>query len=389
MAKIAAMHWNIGAGGGAEALCMHVLEALQDDDELTLLTRQQAQLDELNQYYGTAVSDVNIETPSIGGVKFESAMPIIKQIQGGRLGFLRPFRFTLFHLACRSYFRESDLVFNTYSAMDTQYPTIQYVHYPQFTRSKNQFETIPDNPVHGFLDSAVTALGGPNPSSPNNTILTNSEWTAELFEKIHGIEPTVVYPPIRTDEFSETIPISEQELGFLVIGRVVEGKGQLRAIEIIQKLRERGHDVHLHIIGPPTSPDYVAEIEYIASASDFITYEGRLPRDELVQMLQRHRYGLHTMPNEHFGMVIAEMVTADTLPFLPNQGGQCEIVNHQAGLLYNDVDDAVERIDRVLSNPDHERKLRESLPDVKTQYGVTRFQEQIRDIVDRKLDSIS
>lgn len=389
MAEIAVLHWNIAAGGGAESVCLHVLEALQDDHELTLLTRQRTQLDDLNRYYGTAVSGVDIEVPSIAGCEFESTMPLIRQIQGGRLGFLRPLRFTLFNVACRSRYRQADLVFNTYSEMTTSQPSIQYVHYPQYNRSRNRFENIPKTRLYSVLDGTVTALGVSDLQSPRSTVLTNSEWSANLFETVHGVEPTVVYPPIRIEEFSGLIPISEQESGFLVIGRVLGGKGQLQAIETIRRLRERGHDVHLHIIGPPTDPDYVAEIEDAARTSAFITYEGQLPREELVQMLLRHRYGLHTMPNEHFGMVIAEMLAADTLPFVPDQGGQCEIVDHQEGLLYSDFDAAVEQIDRVLSNPEYERQLRESLPDVESRYGVPRFKKRIRSIVDQKLNSTS
>lgn len=389
MAEIAVLHWDIAAGGGAESLCMHVLEALQDDHELSLLTRQEAHLDDLNRYYGTAVSGINIEVPSIAGREFESTIPLIRQIKGGRLGFLRPLRFTLFHAACRSRSRQADLVFNTYSEMATSQPSIQYVHYPQYNRSRNGLENIPKSRLHNILDGLVTALGGPDLPSPSSTILTNSEWTANLFETVHDVEPTVVYPPIRTEEFSESVPISEQESGFLVIGRVLEGKGQLQAIETVRRLRERGHDVHLHIIGPPTNPDYVAEIEDTARESDFVAYEGQLPREELVQMLQRHRYGLHTMPNEHFGMVVAEMVAADSLPFVPNRGGQCEIVDHQEDLLYRDVNATVEQIDRVLSNPEYERQLRESLPNVEPRYGVPRFKKRIRSIVDDKLNSTS
>lgn len=388
MADITILHWNIAGGGGAESLCMHVLEALQDDHDLTLLTTQTADIDDLNEYYGTDVSaDLQMEVPTLAGVEFGALTPLLDQVEGGRLGVLRPLRFTAFHLACKSSYSDSDLVFNTYSEMGSSQSSVQYVLYPQYNRAKNPFESLPDGRVHNTLDQLVTSLGGPNPKSRTNTMVTLSQWAADLLERLYDVEPSVVYPPVRTAEFASAPIEQEQEPGFLIVSRVLPAKGQLRAIEIVQGLRERGHDVHLHVVGPSTSQEYATTVRAKANDREYVTYEGKLSRPDLVRMLKRHRYGLHGMPNEHFGIVVAEMIAADTLPFVPRQGGPREIVNQQEELLYSSPAEAVQKIDQVLSNPDLEQRLRDSLPDVEERFGVGRFEQRIQSIVNERLNS--
>jgi hypothetical protein len=62
MASVLVIHESLDTKGGGEAVCMHVLEALQDDHEVTLLTDSRVDLQELDRYYGTTVSDVRIRT---------------------------------------------------------------------------------------------------------------------------------------------------------------------------------------------------------------------------------------------------------------------------------------------------------------------------------------
>ena len=60
MAEIGVVHMDLMSKGGGEAVSMNVLEALQDEHDVTLLTLTEPDLDELNAYFNTAVESVTV-----------------------------------------------------------------------------------------------------------------------------------------------------------------------------------------------------------------------------------------------------------------------------------------------------------------------------------------
>jgi len=65
VARIAVLHNTLDLRGGADAVCLHVCEALQADHEVTLFTLSRTGVDELNELFGTDVS-VTVERPLAG-----------------------------------------------------------------------------------------------------------------------------------------------------------------------------------------------------------------------------------------------------------------------------------------------------------------------------------
>ena len=48
-----------------------------------------------------------------------------------------------------------------------------------------------------------------------------------------------------------------------------------------------------------------------------------------------HRYGIHGMREEHFGMAPAELARAGAIVWVPRGGGQMEIVGHEPALMFD------------------------------------------------------
>jgi ribosome-associated translation inhibitor RaiA len=71
------------------------------------------------------------------------------------------------------------------------------------------------------------------------------------------------------------------------------------------------------------------------------------------------------------------MVKAGCIVFVPGEGGQAEIVNHRS-LIYNSVEDAVEKIDTVLRKPQLQAELREHLKNQGTKFSTNAFMEGLR-----------
>jgi glycosyltransferase involved in cell wall biosynthesis len=117
--------------------------------------------------------------------------------------------------------------------------------------------------------------------------------------------------------------------------------------------------------------------------------EGKIPREHLVDLLTTHRYGIHGMEYEHFGIAVAEFLAAGMIPFVPNSGGQVEIVDRHDAVTYDSVDEVVAKADQVLSSPEQQWSIRSELPDVERRFGPERFKRQIQSVVAYALESTS
>lgn len=375
MARIAVAHADLMAKGGGEGVCANVLEALQDDHEVTLLTLTDPDLPELNDYFRTEVRDVRVRTP-------EYVEEFLDWLENPRYN-LRNALLNRFVASRREAF---DLAFGTDNELSVAGPLVQYVHTPRFARLVVSRRVGEDSFVDHAYDRFSWRLGGFDPGRiRESTVLSNSGWIADVFQDAYGVRPEVVHPPVDTRGFEECErPWSEREPGFVTIGRLARYKNVLENVEILDRVRERGHDVHLHLVGPGYDDEYAREVKRAASQREYVHVEGEVSREELVELVCQHCYGLHGKRHEHFGMAVAELVAGGTVPFVPDNGGQREIVGSDR-LTYNTVEEAVEQIDRVLSDPGMARELRGETAAIERWYGRERFQREIRAVVDEAL----
>ena len=93
-----------------------------------------------------------------------------------------------------------------------------------------------------------------------------------------------------------------------------------------------------------------------------------------------HRYGIHGMREEHFGIAPAELARAGCIVWVPRGGGQMEVVGHEPALMYDSDDDAVEKILRTLASPAEQDRLRQVLAGSE-RFSTAHFAEQVREIV--------
>ncbi|MFC4449634.1 glycosyltransferase family 4 protein [Halorussus aquaticus] len=372
MARIAVAHTDLMAKGGGEGVCMNVLEALQDDHDLTLLTLTDPDLQELNDYFQTEVRDVRVRTPAY-------VEAFLDWLDNPRYN-LRNALLNRFVARERDRF---DLAVGTDNELSVAEPLVQYVHTPRFARLVVSKRVGEDAFADHAYDRFSWRVGGFDPERIRSSrVLSNSEWMADVVQDAYGARPEVVHPPVDTRGFAERgdRPWSEREPGFVTIGRLARYKNVLDNVEIIDRVRERGHDVHLHLVGPGYDDEYAREVKRAASERDYVSVEGECSREELVEIVCRHRYGLHGKRHEHFGMAVAELVAGGTVPFVPDNGGQREIVGSDR-LTYDTVPEAVERIDRVLSDPETANDLRRDAAEIEREYGRERFQREIRRVV--------
>ena len=351
MGKIAVIHRWFSVGGG-ESVCFHILEALQEEHTIHIYGLNEPDFQTLNEAFGTEVdeSKITVHVPGFSGVDFESLYKKVDDVTGGRVGSQGALQLAILKAGFGGEWNRYDLRITTHGELPLSSPTIQYIHHPFLNRWRGDGHFQIENNRGRLMNRALTKYIGADPESiTKTTLLTNSEWSARQLESIYGVKPQVIYPPIRTEEF-DPIPWKERENGFVTVGRIAPDKHTLRACEIIQEIRQRGYKIHLHIVGPDSDDkSYVNAVRDFAKKNEWVTLEGVVGRERLVHLIEFHRWGLHTKPYEHFGIVVAEYVAGGMVPFVPATGGQVEIVSNREMQTYDSRQDAINKISEAIS----------------------------------------
>jgi glycosyltransferase involved in cell wall biosynthesis len=360
---------DLRSKGGGEAVCMNVLEALQEDYEVTLLTLSDPDITELNRYFNTDVKNITIKRAGV-------LAPLLNRLVGRRRYILQN---ALLGRYAQRHTEEFDLVVSTINELGLRDNAIQYVHFPfdwtvSLDNRKEIFHpTVEEDSLYERLCTSIAGVSLRDVQS--STLLANSLWTATVVEDAYDIEPEVLYPPIDTREF-EPRPWTTREEGFVTVGRIERSKRVLELIEIIDGLREVGLDQHLHVIGPTADSAYGEEVTTAADSRAHVHLEGELPRSELVELICTHKYGIHGKEFEHFGMSVAELIAGGAAVFVPDNGGQRTIVEDDRQR-YSSIEDAIDRITSVIETEYGGRELGSGPAAVDERFGRDRFAERI------------
>ena len=323
-------------------------QALARDYRVTILSWQPEELSRLDDMYGTRLAgSANIDivcapgwltwalAPARGHLSLLRSMALMR-IGRGLVARLKPV-----------------LVVSTAGETDLGRPLVQYVHYPWMVwpRPEVDLRWYHWTPAVLFYRWLAALIGGySRERATRNTSLVNSEWTRGLFEKWYGVPATVLYPPVMVEKTAQ-LPWADRENAVVCIGRFSPEKRMLEAIAIARKLRAAGCDLNLHLCGLPGDDSYLRQVRIAADqAGSWVTLHVGLPREQLLGIAGRCRYGLHTMIDEHFGIVVAEMLQLGCLPFVHRSGGPMEIVADER-LTWNDENEAVVRIRACIEDP--------------------------------------
>ena len=355
--------------GGGNGVAAWMLQALRDEHEVTMFTWVAIDLDLINRFWGTSLrpGDFRVLRVPAAVRGLVDALPL-------PLSLLR----TAIMLRMAKRLRaQYDVPVTANNEADFGTIGVQYVHYPWnvFPRPDVDIRWYHLKmllPLYYGLCQAVSdfSLAG----ALANVTLVNSDWTGRLAGQRYGFVSRTVYPPVA----AEFPPVAweAREPGFVCIGRIAPKKELDRVIDIVAGVRRAVPAARLHIVGTPDDRAYSRRVAARAQAAGFAVHQN-LSRAELASLVARQRYGIHGMLEEHFGMAPAEMVRAGCVVWVPNGGGQVEIVADPR-LVYDSVEDAVAKIVRVLQSPAEEATLRAHLAGRAERFSTDRFMREIR-----------
>jgi glycosyltransferase involved in cell wall biosynthesis len=372
--RVLLMQGSVNPPGGSQAIAAWILQALKDHHDVTLCTATPVDLPAMNKFYGTSLTPTGFRIVSVSTSlqRMLEAAPIPLALLRGALFWRRALAETPAH----------DVLISGSNEADFGRPGIQYIHYPWNVRPR---PTVDLRWYHlGPLlrlyyrvcdDVAEFSASG----SQQNLSLVNSDWTGVICRRL-GLTTRTLYPPVTTT-FPD-VPWAARENAFICVGRIAPEKELDRVIDIVGKVRERDPAVRLHLVGSRGPRGYTRRIlGRVRRHADWITLHENLPHARLVQLVARQRYGIHGMLEEHFGIAVAEMISAGCIVFVPNGGGQVEIVGRDDRVLYGTVDEAVTKIRRVMDDRAGQERLSADMAARRELFSAERFCAAMREIV--------
>lgn len=369
--------------GGGEVVAAWTLEALKDRHDVTVLSWTPVDVDGLNHFFGTQLRRGEFRQAGPPGLLRRVADALV--FLDGDPSSVQ--RYAALMRVARRLRADHDVVITTFNEADLGGPAIQYVHQPwchlQWARLRDgaplgrtlaraAFALRPWRLLAGFSFARMRA----------NLTLVNSDWTGAWVRDAYGVPSVTVHPPIPGS--FPTTPWEEREAGIVCVGRLVPAKELEVALEIAARLRERGAALRLHVAGR-SQPGFRSYLEglrrHTAGLGGWVEIHEDLGRDALLELLGRQRFGLHATREEPFGIAVAEMARAGCVVLTPRSGGQLEITGGDESLVYDGVDDAVEKILALLRSSERCERAREHLLQRTRRFDVETFVTRIRELV--------
>ena len=365
--------------GGGNGVAAWMLQALVRDHDVTVLSWWPVDVEPINRFFGTSLRHQDFAT-----LRVPSSWRIVPDRLPVPASLLRS---SLMMRYTRHVTDGFDVLVGVHNETDYGRRGIQYVHYPTYLRPRPQVDLRwyhfgPALDAYYRLADRLAKFSAERMQS--NLTLANSNWTAARVRESLGIDALTLYPPVVAGDVPP--PWSARRRGFVAIGRLSPEKEYERIIRILARVRAHISDITLTIVctyDSSTRAYYERLQSLIASldASTWTSFAHDLSRPQVRALIASHRYGIHGMREEHFGMAPAEMVRGGMIVWVPNGGGQVEIVGDTPALRYDSEDEAVENIARVLDDPDEERRLRDALAQRATVFAAERFVDVARALV--------
>ena len=349
MPDVLLVHRRLQPHGGHNAVGAWALQALaRAGYDTVLLSAEPVDCEALNRVFGTSLKSADFTLRLMSGwwqtFVDKTPTPMTYLVKAAMYRYVRKIRQK----------DNFDIVIGTENEADLgAQPAIQYIHFPALFRQRPDidlrwYHRIPGAvALYYWLADRLTGVS--RVRMQENLTLVNSAYIGELAENSLGIHATVLHPPVPGD-FPE-LSWNKRRRGVVCLGRIAPDKNTLLAIEVVARARALGVDLDLSIVGMSEGGEYMRRVEAKAREySDWLSIHCDLTRADLLDLLVQHRFGLHVMEGEHFGIAVAELQRAGCITFAHNSGGPREILDCDDRVLFDEADDAARKLARIVND---------------------------------------
>ncbi len=208
----------------------------------------------------------------------------------------------------------------------------------------------------------------------SNVVMVNSTWTHRHISKLWGCRRLfIVYPPCDTATFQQ-LPIARSEKKFTIIsvGQFRPEKkheAQLHILkEFLSYIKIENHKaVKLVLVGSCRDSEDEARVNFLKGVaasldiSEYVRFELNVSFQKLQEELKNAKVALHTMENEHFGIVLPECMAAGCIIVAHNSGGPRDDIvvdwqGHNVGYLADTLEDMASNLVEIFNTSEIDRR---------------------------------
>ncbi|MEM4436519.1 MAG: glycosyltransferase family 4 protein [Thermosphaera sp.] len=242
----------------------------------------------------------------------------------------------------------------------TNYPLnvdVSYIHYPL------TLPTIKSNSFYFKLYDRVVRAAARRSKGYPKIVLTNSTWTASILKKVFNLNASVIHPPVDVDYFS--FDWRKKERAIVTISRLTPEKNLHLLPEVASKLG----DYEWYLVGSlgTVKSELDVSMRIFRKIKQEVDKHGvknfhvllNLPRKELRELLLNSMFYVHPVFPEHFGISVAEAISAGCIPVVYKNGGSWTdiVMPISPGLGYETINDIVRIIRSLEENPSNMNRL--------------------------------
>ncbi|MEK9171178.1 MAG: glycosyltransferase [Patescibacteria group bacterium] len=164
-----------------------------------------------------------------------------------------------------------------------------------------------------------------------DVLIANSENTRRRIQKFYRRDAKVIYPPVELPKHDLRFTNYDLRKYFLIVSRVVGGKGLELAVQACTEL-----GLPLKVVGEPAG--WSSEYKKIKkSAGPTIEFLGFVSDEELVNLYSGAKAFLATARDEDFGMTVVEAQLCGIPVIAYKSGGYLEtVIDGATGIFFND-----------------------------------------------------
>jgi len=377
--KVIVAHPTLNSLGGAERLCMHVMEALRKRNcNVTLAT-----LDKTNWVLLRKVFDESFQPD--GEFYLLPRIPEIPTLTLRQAFVALSYALELFLITLKG---EYDLLVNMGGEIMDSIGDVIYINaiplklmhvYPQIQPKHNaQWR------CYSRLYSLVTRVL----SIPNNVIVTNSKFNKDIIKKNLGRKALVVHPPVDIQKIKSPIKNQNRKNIVVTVSRFRSAKG----LEIIPKIAKHVENCKFILIGTADANSEEC-LKRISEKTKKLGVQARLqtfvnmPLIFILEKLFNAKVFLHTQPTEAFGISIVEAMAAGCVPVVPRDGGPWfDILDRKQGKFgfsYRILAEAADIIEMLLEDEDLRGEVSARASERANVFDCSVFERKMVDIVEK------
>jgi glycosyltransferase involved in cell wall biosynthesis len=380
--KVAVAHHSLNISGGAERLCLAVIEALRSrGHDVTLITVEKTDWRVVKRNFGPVATPNSEQYMTRSRVSDNlSSIPITS-------AYFLTYIMQLFTSKSK---RRHDLLINTFGDVINSIADITYVHFP--LRAALELSQIP-----AFTSTSVwRAVAAPYSSfvslldkiAPGD-LLTNSRFMQGIIKTVLHRNSLVVYPPVDVETFSSKC-FKERKEGCTV--SVVASYTPKRHLDQVPLIAKHTKAAKFIIMGKadgysvPTLKK-LKELMSVLHVEDRITLLKNVPFNEFSKILSLTKVYLHIMPYDHFGISVVEAMASGCVPVVHRSGGPwTDILNGEQGeygFSYSTAVEAADYIDTLATDEDLRSKIASRASDRAKRFDKAVFMKRMVEVVEK------